>query len=402
MPELSRRSGLLPASPIRKLAPLANAAKARGTKVYHLNIGQPDIPTPETALDALRHIDRKILEYSPSEGYPQLREAMAAYYQRFAIDVSAEEITVTAGGSEALLFAFQTCMDPGDELIMTEPTYANYLSFAAAAGITVKSVPAHIENGFALPPIEEFEKQITPRTRAILICNPNNPTGYVYSPKEMEQIRDLVLRHNLFLLSDEVYREFCYTETAHVSAFHLRDLEQHTVMIDSVSKRYSECGIRIGALVSKNETLRNAALKLAQARLSPPLLGQIVAAASFERTPPSYMKAVYDEYLARRDFLVNALNRIPNVFSPLPKGAFYTIARLPVSDIDDFCAWLLTDFSYKGATVMLAPASGFYSDKKYGYNEARLAYVLNISEMEKAMEILQVALEAYPLTLKKG
>jgi aspartate aminotransferase len=396
MPKISQRGTQMPASPIRKLVPLADAAKARGVNVFHLNIGQPDIPTPEAALDAVRNIDRKTLEYSPSEGYADLRTEMAEYYQKYKINITKNDIIVTTGGSEALLFAFQACLDAGDELIMTEPTYANYMSFAMSAGVVVKPVVSHIEDGFALPPIEKFEEQITPRTKAILICNPNNPTGYVYTREEMEKIRDLVRKYDLFLFSDEVYREFCYTDAPHVSAFHLEGIEENIVMIDSVSKRYSECGVRIGALVTKNEKVKTAVMKLAQARLSPPLLGQIAATASFAHTPETYMKAVYDEYIARRNFLIEEINKIPGVYSPMPKGAFYTIARLPVENIDDFCAWLLFDFQYNGSTVMLAPASGFYTEKSNGNDEVRIAYVLEIDNMSKAIEVLRKALEAYP------
>ncbi|MDR2854196.1 MAG: pyridoxal phosphate-dependent aminotransferase [Prevotellaceae bacterium] len=396
MPKISLRGKRMPASPIRKLAPLADAARRKGINVFHLNIGQPDIATPDVALEAVRNIDRKILEYSPSEGQQKLRVAMSEYYQNFGINITENDIIVTTGGSEALLFAFQACLDAGDELIMTEPTYANYMSFAMSAGVVVKPVVSRIEDAFALPPIEAFEALITPQTKAILICNPNNPTGYVYTREEMDKIRDLVRKYDLFLISDEVYREFCYTETPHISAFHLDGIEDNVVMIDSVSKRYSECGIRIGMLITKNKAVQEAVLKLAQARLSPPLLGQIAATASFAHTPKGYMKAVYDEYIARRNFLIEEINKIPGVYSPMPKGAFYTIARFPVEDIDDFCAWLLSDFQYNGSTVMLAPATGFYTEKHNGNNEVRIAYVLEIDNLRKAIEVLRKALEAYP------
>lgn len=351
----------MPASPIRKLVPLAEAARARGTKIYHLNIGQPDLPSPQTGLDALKKIDRTVLEYSPSDGYRSLREKLAGYYEQFQIKLSPDDIIVTTGGSEAVLFAFMSCLNPGDEIIVPEPAYANYMAFAISAGAVIRPVVSSIEQGFALPDVAEFEKLINDRTRGILICNPNNPTGYLYTRKEMNRIRDLVKKYDLFLFSDEVYREFIYTGSPYISACHLEGIEQNVVLIDSVSKRYSECGIRIGALITKNRTLRNAVMKFCQARLSPPLIGQIVAEASID-APRSYSTEVYEEYIERRKCLIDGLNRLPGVYSPIPMGAFYTVARLPVEDSDDFCAWCLSDFDYQGETVMLAPASGFYSD----------------------------------------
>ena len=394
MPETSKRGQIMPASPIRKLVPLANKAKERGVKVYHLNIGQPDLPTPQVGLDALKHIDRKVLEYSPSEGLRSLREKLADYYHRFNIDVDVDDIIVTTGGSEAVLFAFMACLDPGDEIIVPEPAYANYMAFAISAGAVIRPVVSTIEQGFALPDVAEFEKLINERTRGILICNPNNPTGYLYTRREMDRIRDLVKKYDLFLFSDEVYREFIYTGSPYISACHLEGIEQNVVLIDSVSKRYSECGIRIGALITKNRKLRDAVMKFCQARLSPPLLGQIVAEASID-APRSYGAEVYEEYIERRKCLIDGLNRIPGVYSPIPMGAFYTVARLPVDDSDRFCAWCLSEFSYEGETVMLAPASGFYSDPERGRNEVRIAYVLCKEDLQRALVVLAKALEAY-------
>lgn len=384
----------MPSSPIRKLTPLANDAKARGIKVYHLNIGQPDLPTPQKALDVMKSIDRTILEYSPSAGFLSLREKLVKYYSKYNIDLVPDDIIVTTGGSEAVLFAFLSCLNPGDEIIVPEPAYANYMAFAVSAGAVIKSVPSSIETGFALPPVEEFEKLISERTKAILICNPNNPTGYLYSRAEMNQIRDIVKRHDLYLFSDEVYREFIYTGSPYISACHLEGIEQNVVLIDSVSKRYSECGIRIGALVTKNEEVRKAVMKFCQARLSPPLIGQIIAEASIEDTQ-EYSAEVYDEYVARRKCLVDGLNRIPGVYSPIPMGAFYTVAKLPVDNAEDFCAWCLSDFDYEGETVMLAPASGFYSTPGLGKNEVRIAYVLNQDDLKRALVVLEKALEKY-------
>ncbi len=394
MPKISERGIEMPSSPIRKLAPLANEAKARGVKVYHLNIGQPDLPTPQKALDALKHVDRKVLEYSPSQGFLSLREKLHAYYRRFRIELSVNDIIVTSGGSEAVLFAFLACLNPGDEIIVPEPAYANYMAFAVSAGAVIKTVTSTIETGFALPPVEEFEKLITERTKAILICNPNNPTGYLYTRAEMNQIRDLVKKYDLYLFSDEVYREFIYTGSPYISALNLDGIENNVVLVDSVSKRYSECGIRIGALVTRNADVRRAVMKFCQARLSPPLLGQIVAEESIEGTE-DYAADVYEEYVERRKCLVDGLNRIPGVYSPIPMGAFYTVAKLPVDDADKFCEWCLSDFSYEGETVMMAPASGFYSTPGMGRDEVRIAYVLKKDDLLRALFILEKALEAY-------
>ena len=395
MPEVSHRGEIMPASPIRRLVPLANKAVQRGLKVYRLNIGQPDLPTPPQAFEALRAIDREVLEYSPSEGLLSLRRKLREYYHRFNIEVDTDDIIVTSGGSEAVLFAFMACLDPGDEIIVPEPAYAHYMAFAISAGAKIVTIPSSIDNGFALPPVEEFEKLITPRTKGILICNPNNPTGYLYSMKEMLQIRDLVLKHDLFLFSDEVYREFCYTGAPYISAFHLPGIERQVVLIDSVSKRYNECGIRIGALITKNEALRKNVMKFCQARLSPPLLGQIVAEASIDASP-EYMLSTYQEYVERRKFLVDGINRIPGCYSPIPMGAFYTVAKLPVDDADKFCAWCLEEFEHEGATVFMAPASGFYTTPGLGRDEVRIAYVLKKEELAKALRVLEAALEAYP------
>ena len=394
MPVISQRGIEIPSSPIRKLTPLANNAKARGIKVYHLNIGQPDLPTPESALDAVRKVDRKVLEYSPSQGFLSLRKKLAEYYSKYRIELSPDDIIVTSGGSEAVLFAFMTCLNPGDEIIIPEPAYANYMAFAVSAGAVIKTVPSSIETGFALPPVEKFEELITERTKAILICNPNNPTGYLYSRKEMNQIRDLVKKYDLYLFSDEVYREFIYTGSPYISAFHLDGLENNVVLIDSVSKRYSECGIRIGALVTKNKAVRDAVMKFCQARLSPPLLGQIVAEASIDGTE-EYSADVYEQYVERRKCLIDGLNKIPGVYSPIPMGAFYTMARLPVDDAEKFCSWCLTDFDYEGETIMMAPGSGFYATPGMGRDEVRIAYALNIEDLKRAVVILEKALEAY-------
>ncbi len=394
MPNISQRGVSMPASPIRKLVPLANKAKAKGLKVYHLNIGQPDIPTPEVAMEAMRKIDRKVLEYSPSEGNRSFREKLVNYYSRFNIQVDVDDIIITTGGSEAVSFSFMACLDPGDEIIVPEPAYANYMAFAISAGAVIKTVPSSIEEGFALPPLEKFEELITPRTKAILICNPNNPTGYLYTKKEMEQIRDLVKKYDLFLFSDEVYREFCYTGATYISALHLEGIENNVVLVDSVSKRYSECGIRIGAIITKNIQVRENVMKWCQARLSPPLIGQIIAEASLD-TSEEYMLNVYNEYLERRNFLIDGLNRIPGCYSPIPMGAFYTVAKLPVDDSDKFCAWCLDEFEHEGQTIMMAPASGFYTTPGLGKNEVRMAYVLNKEDLGKALIVLAKALEAY-------
>lgn len=383
----------MPSSPIRKLAPLAVAAKKEGVKVYHLNIGQPDLPTPQKGLDALKAVTRKTLEYSPSEGYPGLREKLVGYYKKYGIDVSADEIIVTCGGSEAILLGFLTCLNPEDEIIMVEPGYANYISFAKTAHITVKTVTSRIEEGFKLPPVEAFEKAITPRTKAILLCNPSNPTGYVYTPEELQKIKEIVVKHDLFLFSDEVYREFVYNGKPYLSAMQL-GIPENVIMIDSVSKRYSECGIRIGMLVTHNKQVHDTVMKFCQARLSPPLLGQIVAEASIEGTE-EYSKECFDEYKARRDFFIKGLNEIPGVYSPMPEGAFYTVASLPVEDTEAFCRWLLTDFRLNGETVMMAPAAGFYSTPGLGKNQVRMAYVLKEEDLAKALKILRAALATY-------
>ncbi len=384
----------MPASPIRKLAPLSDAAKAEGVKVYHLNIGQPDLPSPVTALQAIRSIDRTTLEYSPSDGYLFYRENLVEYYKKFDINLKANEIIITAGGSEAVLYAFMACLNPGDEIIVPEPAYANYMAFAISAGAVIRTIPSNMESNFALPAIEEFEKLINERTKGILICNPNNPTGYVYTPQEMEKIRLLVKKYNLYLFSDEVYREFIYNDTPYVSACHLEDVEENVVLIDSVSKRYSECGIRIGALITKNKKVHDTVMKFCQARLSPPLIGQIAANASLSEDS-SYMQRNFEEYKSRRDFLIDRLNKIPGVYSPMPQGAFYTLARLPIDDADKFCAWCLSDFRYEGQTIFMAPATGFYVTPGLGTNEVRIAYVLNIEDLDKALTVLEKALEEY-------
>ena len=398
MPTISQRGIDMPASPIRKLVPLANRAKAKGTDVYHLNIGQPDLATPEVALRAAHHLDREVLEYSPSEGILSFRKKLVEYYHKFNIDVCTDDIIITTGGSEAVFFSFMACLDPGDEIIVPEPAYANYMAFAISCGAVIKTISSTIDEGFALPSVEKFEALITPRTKAILICNPNNPTGYLYTRKEMNQIRDLVRKYDLFLFSDEVYREFCYTGAPYISAFHLEGIENNVILVDSVSKRYSECGIRIGALITKNKQVRENVMKWCQARLSPPLIGQIMAEASLD-TPEEYMRDVYDEYVERRKFLIDGLNRIPGCYSPIPMGAFYTVARLPIDDADKFCAWCLEEFDYEGQTIFMAPASGFYTTPGLGKNEVRLAYVLKKEDLAKALVVLEKALETYN---KKG
>ena len=375
MPQISVRGLEMPESPIRKLAPLAAAAKNRGIKVYHLNIGQPDVPTPQVALDAIRNIDRKVLEYSPSQGYLSYREKLTNYYKKYNINVTADDIIITCGGSEAVLFAFMSCLNPGDEIIVPEPAYANYMAFAVSAGAKIRTITTTIEEGFSLPRVEKFEELINDRTRAILICNPNNPTGYLYTRREMHQIRDLVKKHDLYLFSDEVYREYIYTGSPYISACHLEGIEQNVVLIDSVSKRYSECGIRIGALVTKNAEVRKAV--------------------SLDATE-EYHRCVYDEYVERRKCLIDGLNRIPGVYSPIPMGAFYTVAKLPVDDSEKFCRWCLEEFNYEGETVMMAPASGFYTTPGAGKNQVRIAYVLNKDDLNRALLVLRKALEAYP------
>ena len=395
MPQISVRGLEMPESPIRKLAPLAVAAKQRGVKVYHLNIGQPDLPTPEVAIEAIRNIDRKILEYSPSQGNLSYREKLVDYYRKYNIHVTPDDIIITCGGSEAVLFAFMSCLNPGDEIIVPEPAYANYMAFAISAGAKIRTIATTIEEGFSLPKVEKFEELINERTRAILICNPNNPTGYLYTRREMHQIRDLVKKYDLYLFSDEVYREYIYTGSPYISACHLEGIEQNVVLIDSVSKRYSECGIRIGALITKNPEVRAAVMKFCQARLSPPLIGQIAAEASLD-APEEYSRNVYDEYVERRKCLIDGLNRIPGVYSPIPMGAFYTVAKLPVDDSEKFCRWCLEKFSYEGQTVMMAPASGFYTTPGAGRTQVRIAYVLNKEDLVSALVVLRKALEAYP------
>lgn len=395
MPKISIRGTEMPASPIRKLAPLAEAAKQRGVHVFHLNIGQPDLPTPEVALQAIRNIDRQILEYSPSQGYRSYREKLVGYYDKYNIKLTADDIIITSGGSEAVLFSFMACLNPGDEIIVPEPAYANYMAFAISAGAKIRTIATTIEEGFSLPKVEKFEELINEHTRAILICNPNNPTGYLYTRREMNQIRDLVKKYDLFLFSDEVYREFIYTGSPYISACHLEGIEQNVVLIDSVSKRYSECGIRIGALITKNKEIREAVMKFCQARLSPPLIGQIAAEASLD-ADEDYLRDTYDEYVERRKCLIDGLNRIPGVYSPIPMGAFYTVAKLPVDDSDKFCAWCLSEFEYEGQTVFMAPASGFYTTPGAGRNEVRIAYVLKKEDLTRALFVLEKALEAYP------
>ena len=395
MPKISQRGTLMPASPIRKLVPLADGAKARGVHVYHLNIGQPDLPTPQAAIDAIRNIDRKVLEYSPSQGYLSYRTKLVDYYKKYDINLTADDIIITTGGSEAVLFSFMACLNPGDEIIMPDPFYANYQAFAISAGATIRTIPTTIEEGFCLPKVERFEELINEHTKAIMICNPNNPTGYLYTRREMNQIRDLVKKYDIYLFSDEVYREFIYMGSPYISACHLEGIEDNVVLIDSVSKRYSECGIRIGALITKNKEVREAVMKFCQARLSPPLIGQIAAEASLDE-PELYAREMYDEYVERRKCLIDGLNRIPGVYSPIPMGAFYTVARLPVDDSEKFCAWCLSEFDYEGETVMMAPASGFYTTPGAGRNEVRIAYVLNKDDLKRALVVLQKALEAYP------
>ncbi len=391
---VSQRATVLPASPIRRLVPYANAAKARGTKVYHLNIGQPDIATPECALQAVRENKVQVVSYTDSAGNLSYREGLVEYYKKLGIGLEPRDIIVTQGGSEAILFAFLGCMDPGDEVLIPEPFYANYNGFAQEAGIKVVPIPSSIENDFALPPVEEFERRITPRTRAIMICNPNNPTGYLYSQGEIEQLGAIASRYDLYILADEVYREFCYDGHKHFSVMQLRGLEDRTILMDSVSKRYSLCGVRVGAFICRNHELVAAVLKYAQARLCPGTYSQMAAEAAL-KTPESYFRQVYDEYVARRNFMVNALNAMPGVYSPMPKGAFYTQVRLPLHDADAFALWLLEEFEYQGQTVMIAPASGFYATPGLGKDEARLAYVLKIEDLRAAMETLAVALKRY-------
>ena len=388
----------MPPSPIRKLVPFAEAAKKKGVTVYHLNIGQPDIETPKPMLDAVRHADFKVLEYSHSAGNESYRKKLVEYYRKVGIEVNYQQIIVTTGGSEAILFGFMSCLDHGDEVIIPEPFYANYNGFAVAAGVRVVTVPSAIESGFALPPIEDFEKKITSKTRGIVICNPNNPTGYLYSAAELETLKQIVLKHNLYLFADEAYREFCYTGQ-HFSAMHLKGVDENVVLMDTISKRYSACGARIGALVTKNKQVYDAAMKFAQARLSPPSLAQIAAEAAVD-LPDNYFDGPKTEYMARRDTLVKRLNAMPGVFCPNPGGAFYAMARLPIDDSDKFCQWLLESYSYQNQTVMLAPATGFYGTQGLGKNEVRLAYVLNVPALNKAMDCLENALVTYQKLLK--
>lgn len=395
MPLISQRGIEMPQSPIRKLAPLAAKAEAKGIHVYHLNIGQPDLPTPQCGLDALKNINRQVLEYSPSQGFLSYRQKLTKYYAKYDINVSADEIIITSGGSEAVLFAFLSCLNPGDEIIVPEPAYANYMAFAISAGAVIRTIATTIDEGFSLPKVEKFEELINDKTRAIMICNPNNPTGYLYTRREMDQIRDLVKKYDLYLFSDEVYREYIYTGSPYISAMHLEGIEQNVILIDSVSKRYSECGIRIGALITHNAEVRKAVMKFCQARLSPPLIGQIIAEASLD-APEEYYREVYDDYVERRKCLIDGLNRLPGVYSPIPMGAFYTVAQLPVEDSEDFCRWCLEDFDYEGETVMMAPASGFYTTPGGGKDEVRLAYVLKIEDLKRALIVLGKALEAYP------
>jgi aspartate aminotransferase len=395
MPSISDKGKLMPASPIRKFVPFSEEAKKKGRKVYHLNIGQPDIHTPEVAMNAIRNIDIKVIEYSHSAGNESYRRKLAAHYQELGINVDHTEMLITTGGSEATLFAFMACINPGEEIISPEPFYANYNAFATAAGINIVPVTSYIENDFALPPISEIEKKITPRTKGIIICNPNNPTGYIYSKEEYLQIRDIVKKYDLYLFSDEVYREFCYDGTEYVSAMDLEGIENNVIMLDSVSKRYSECGVRIGALISKNREVIDTVLKFAQARLSPPSLGQIIGEASIN-TGTEYFTGINKEYTARRDYIVEALNKIPGVYCPKPKGAFYTLVKLPVDDAEIFAQWLLEKFDYKNQTVMVAPASGFYSTPGLGKNEVRIAYVLKIDDLKNAVEVIKEALRVYP------
>jgi aspartate aminotransferase len=385
----------MPASPIRKLVPFSDEAKKRGIKIYHLNIGQPDIETPEIAMKAIRNMDMKVVEYSHSAGILSYRKKLCEYYKRFNIDLTPEEIIVTTGGSEAILIAMQTCLNPGEEMIIPEPFYANYNGFAVNSGVSVKPINSTIETGFALPPISEFEKAITPKTKAIMVCNPNNPTGYLYSKEELESLRDIVKKHDLYLLSDEVYREFCYDGKAHYSSMYLKGIEENVILLDSVSKRYSACGARIGSIISKNKEVMKIAMKFAQARLSPPTFGQVAAEAAID-TPKEYFDNVMKEYIARRNLVVDAINKIEGCYCPKPQGAFYAMAKLPVDDSDKFCQWLLESFSYKGETVMFAPASGFYSTPGLGKNEIRISYVLNVDSLKNAMKCLEEALKVYP------
>ncbi|MCD7962353.1 MAG: pyridoxal phosphate-dependent aminotransferase [Rikenellaceae bacterium] len=395
MPHISVKGEKIPASPIRKLVPFAEDAKRRGIKVYHLNIGQPDIPTPEVALEAVKNINVKVIEYSHSAGIESYRRKLVQYYNKVGIDINYEQMIITNGGSEALMMAMNVCLDSGDEVLVPEPFYANYNGFAVQSDVVIRPITSTIENNFALPSIEDFERHITPRTKAILICNPNNPTGYLYSKKELEQLRDIILRYDLFLFSDEVYKEFCYDGEEYHSVLNLEGVDENVVMIDSVSKRYSMCGVRVGAIISRNKEVIKSALKVAQARLCPPYFSQVAAEAAID-APKEYFEEVYDEYLKRRNFLVENLNKIEGVYCPTPKGAFYTLARLPIDDCDRFARWLLEEFEYDKQTVMVAPATGFYATKCLGLNEVRLAYVLNIDDLRSAIKCIEEALKVYP------
>jgi len=394
MPSIAHRGEQMPPSPIRKLVPFAEAAKKRGIRVYHLNIGQPDIETPPAIIDAVRKADIKVLEYSHSAGFESYRKKLSEYYKRNNIEVNQNQIIITTGGSEAISFAIMSCMDPGDEIIIPEPFYANYNGFAVSAGVTIVPIPSSIENGFALPSIDAFEKAVTPKTKAIMICNPNNPTGYLYSMEELQVLKEICLKHNLFLFSDEAYREFCYDGRKHISALSIAGLEEHAILMDTISKRYSACGGRIGAFVTKNQQVLDAAMKFAQARLSPPTFAQILGEAAVD-LPADYFDAVHAEYTSRRDLLVKRLQNMNGVTCPLPGGAFYAMAQLPVDNSEIFCQWLLENFSHNGATVMMAPAAGFYATKGKGLNEVRLAYVLNNDDINAAMDCLEAALEEY-------
>ena len=395
MPKISDKGNLMPQSPIRKLVPYSDNAKKRGLKVYHLNIGQPDIRTPEIALNAVKNFNQKVVAYSHSAGNLSYREKLSDYYKKHNISITAEEIIICAGASEAIVFAMQTCMNEGDEIIIPEPFYANYNGFAVTSGVKIKPIPSSIETGFALPPIEDFEKAITPKTKAIMICNPNNPTGYLYSKEELETLKEIVLKHDLYLFSDEVYREFCYDKSKHTSVFHLDGLDKNIILIDSISKRYSACGFRIGWMMSKNKEVMSTAMKFAQARLCPPSFGQIAGEAAND-TPESYFEEVLEEYHARRNVVVEAINKMEGAFCSNPKGAFYVVPRLPIDNSDRFCQWLLEDFEYNKETVMMAPATGFYATKGKGLNEVRISYVLNVDDLKASMKCLEEALKVYP------
>ena len=395
MPKISNKGTKMPESPIRKLVPFAEGAKKKGKTVFHLNIGQPDIESPKLALDAIHNFNQKVVEYSHSAGFESYRKGLATYYQKLGIDIDYNDVMVTTGGSEALLFGLNSCLDNGDEIIIPEPFYANYNGFSISAGVKVKPITTSINDGFALPAIEKFEKLITPQTKAILICNPGNPTGYLYSKEELETLRDIVIKHDLFLFADEVYREFCYDGNTHHSVLNIKGLEQHAVVIDSTSKRYSMCGIRVGCVISKNKELMATALKFAQARLSPPTFGQVAGEAALS-TPQSYFEEVSTEYVQRRDLLIEGLNKIEGVICPKPKGAFYCIAQLPVDNADKFAQWLLEEFDHEGKTLMIAPAAGFYSTANTGINQVRIAYVLNQQALTQAIICLEKALEVYP------